>query len=181
MCCPMQIKLWAGCIVRRWLCVCLTEWVCINLSHSTIRKWHYGNVGITMKRAARGMLRATFYIPHLISQPTAFAPIYPIYESPLNLQLPHLISPPPCSSSLVREQQLLSHINCFPPGPSFSSAYYSDLLCQPADNPNCWEQLTRVHLLYSVNNRPKNLKVITTRTSQRTTNHTWSIRDPPQS
>lgn len=70
-----------------------------------------------MKRAARGMLRATFYIQHLISQPTAFAPIYPIYESPLNLQLLHLISSPPSSSSLVREQQLLSHINCFPPGP----------------------------------------------------------------
>ena len=39
------------------------------------------------------------------------------------------------SSSLVRkQQQLLSCVNCFPPGPCSAAAYYSDLHCQPADN-----------------------------------------------
>lgn len=78
--------------------------VCVNFRHSTIRKWHYGNAGITMKRAARGMLRATFYIQHLISQPTAFTPMFPVYKSSLK---PATTSPYLFSSLFMSQRQTI--------------------------------------------------------------------------
>lgn len=65
MCCPIQIKHGAGCILG------------VYVWDSMIRKWHYGNSGITMKRAASGMLRATFYREPIISQPAAFCSCLP--------------------------------------------------------------------------------------------------------
>lgn len=128
--------------------------VCVNLRHSTIRKWHYGNVGITMKRAASSMLRATFYIQRLISQATAFAPVYPIYESPLNLQPLHLISPlsasSPSSPSVKSSSFFLPCINCFPPGPCSAQFIIQTSTADQLITSNCREQLTSVHLLYSV-------------------------------
>lgn len=67
-CRPAWIKL-----ARMW-CVC----ICVSTSPNRQTLRHYGNAGITMKRAARGTLRANFYVQRLISRPTVVAPIYPV-------------------------------------------------------------------------------------------------------
>ena len=76
MCCAAWIKLSSWVWGEDVGVVCVR--MCVNLRHSTARLWHYGNAGITMKRAARGRLRANSYVQRLISRPTAVATIYPV-------------------------------------------------------------------------------------------------------
>lgn len=93
------------------------------------------------------------FIEPIISQPTAFTPVYPFYESPLNPQPLHLISPPPISSSVVRkqqqqQQQLHSCINCYLPGSCLARLIIQTFTSSQLITSSCSEQLTTAHLLY---------------------------------